>query len=101
MMIVGSGLTEVPDFRKPLNYKELEMAKKNIHVVPAHKKWAVKPAGSTEPASTHRTQHAAEQAGRKLAKQNQSELVIHRPDGRIRDKDSYGNDPCPPKDAKH
>jgi hypothetical protein len=24
-------------------------------------------------------------------------LVIHRPDGRIRDKDSHGNDPFPPK----
>jgi hypothetical protein len=27
--------------------------------------------------------------------------VIHRPDGTIRDKDSYGNDPNPPKDKKH
>ncbi|MFO7903201.1 MAG: DUF2188 domain-containing protein [Planctomycetota bacterium] len=70
------------------------MAKKNIHIIPSGKKWAVKPAGSSAASSTHRTQSAAEQAARKLAKQNQSELVIHRPDGRIRDKDSYGNDPC-------
>jgi hypothetical protein len=27
--------------------------------------------------------------------------VIHRPDGRIRDSDSYGNDPHPPLDQKH
>ena len=25
------------------------------------------------------------------------EVVIHRPDGRIRDSNSYGNDPFPPK----
>ena len=76
------------------------MSKKNIHVVPAGNKWAVKPEGS-EPTSTHLTQGAAEDAGRKLAKQNQSELVTHRPDGRIRDSDSYGNDPNPPRDTKH
>jgi hypothetical protein len=27
-------------------------------------------------------------------------VVIHRPDGRIRDSDSYGNDPIPPRDRK-
>jgi hypothetical protein len=32
---------------------------------------------------------------------NESELVIHRPNGQIRDKDSFGSDPCPPKDQKH
>lgn len=76
------------------------MSKKNIHVVPNGNNWAVKPEGS-KPVSTHRTQGAAEDAGRRLAKQNQSELVTHRPDGRIRDKDSFGNDPKPPKDTKH
>jgi hypothetical protein len=77
------------------------MAKKNVHVVPSGNKWAVKPEGSTKPVSTHLTQQAASEAGKKVAKQNQSELVIHRPNGQIRDKDSYGNDSCPPKDTKH
>ncbi|WP_141695337.1 DUF2188 domain-containing protein, partial [Klebsiella pneumoniae] len=27
----------------------------------------------------------------------ESELVIHRPNGQIRDRDSYGKDPFPPK----
>jgi hypothetical protein len=27
--------------------------------------------------------------------------VIHRRDGTIRDSDSYGNDPNPPRDTKH
>jgi len=77
------------------------MAKKNVHVVPSGKRWAVKQEGSAAALSTHRTQQAASTAGRRVAKQNQSELVIHRANGQIRDKDSYGNDPCPPKDTKH
>jgi hypothetical protein len=77
------------------------MSKKNIHVVPNGKRWAVKPEGAEKPVSNHQIQLAAAQAGRKVAKQNQSELVIHRPNGQIRDKDSYGKDPCPPRDSKH
>lgn len=76
------------------------MAKKNIHVVPDGKKWAVKPEGS-KPTSTHRTQDAAIEKAKPAARKNESEVVIHRPDGRIRDKDSYGKDPNPPKDTKH
>ena len=60
----------------------------------------MKPEGS-KPVSNHRTQGAAEEAGRRIAKENKSELVIHRPNGQIRDKDSFGNDPNPPKDKKH
>lgn len=77
------------------------MGKKNVHVVPSGNKWAVKPEGSTKPVSTHLTQQNAAEAGRRIARQNESELVIHRPNGQIRDKDSYGNDPVPPKDTKH
>ena len=76
------------------------MSKKNIHVVPSGNGWAVKQEGRSTPISTHRTQGAAEDAGRPVAKRNESELVIHRPGGQIRDKDSYGNDPCPPRDRK-
>lgn len=76
------------------------MAKKNVHVVPDGNKWAVKPEGQ-KPTSTHRTQQAAIDKAKATAKKNESEVVIHRPDGRIRDKDSYGNDPNPPKDHKH
>ena len=77
------------------------MSKKNVHVVPSGNGWAVKQEGKATPVSNHRTQGAAEDAGRQIAKSNESELVIHRPNGQIRDKDSFGNDPCPPKDTKH
>lgn len=37
---------------------------------------------------------------RYIAINQQSEVVIHGRDGKIRDKDSYGNDSCPTKDTK-
>lgn len=77
------------------------MAKRNVHVVPSGNCSAVKDEGSSKPLSNHRTQQTASEAGRKVAQANQSELVIHRPNGQIRDKDSYGNDPVPPQDQKH
>ena len=74
---------------------------KNQHVVPHGDGWAVRGAGNQKVTSTHPTQAEATEAARGIARHQQSEVVIHRPDGRIRDKDSYGNDPCPPKDSKH
>ena len=70
------------------------MKHKNVHVVPSGRKWAVKPEGAASARSTHLTQRAAEEAGRKIARQNESEVGIHRPNGQIRDKDSYGKDPA-------
>lgn len=73
------------------------MAKKNQHVVPRGDDWAVKGAGNKRATSIHDTQKEATDAARRIAKNQQSEVVIHRPDGRIRDKDSQGSDPFPPK----
>jgi uncharacterized protein YdaT len=72
------------------------MAGKNQHVVPHQDGWAVKGAGNQRATSVHDTQQQAIDAARDIARKQQSELVIHRPDGRIRDKDSHGNDPFPP-----
>ncbi|MCP5285403.1 MAG: DUF2188 domain-containing protein [Burkholderiaceae bacterium] len=73
------------------------MAGKNQHVVPHPGGWAVKGAGNTRATSVHDTQAAATDAARRIAQHQGSELIIHRPDGRIRDKDSHGGDPFPPK----
>lgn len=70
---------------------------KNQHVVPHNGQWAVKGAGNVKVTSTHRTQQEAIDAGRAISLNQRSELVIHRPNGQIRDKDSHGNDPYPPK----
>lgn len=73
------------------------MSKKNIHVVPHDNGWATRKEGAGRVGSTHDTQRDAIDRARDQARRDQVELVIHRPDGRIRDKDSYGNDPFPPK----
>ena len=70
---------------------------KNQHVVKRPDGWAVRGENNTRDTSHHRTQEEARQAAREIAKNQQSEVVIHRPNGQIRDKDSYGNDPFPPK----
>jgi uncharacterized protein YdaT len=74
---------------------------KDQHVVPHGKDWAVKGAGNQKATSVHKTQKDAIGAAKGIAQNQKSEVVIHRKDGTIRDKDSYGNDPCPPKDTKH
>lgn len=75
--------------------------KSSQHVVPRNGKWGVLGAGNSKVTSIHHTQGQAAGRAREIAIKQKSEVVIHRPDGRIRDKDSYGNDPYPPKDQKH
>lgn len=74
---------------------------KNQHVVPRDGVWAVLGEGNSRDTSHHDTQAEAIDAARSIAINQQSDVVVHRPNGRIRDRDSYGNDPCPPKDEKH
>ena len=76
------------------------MAKKTIHIVPRDGDWAVRRSGAERDSSHHGTQAAAIGAGRITAKRENTELFIHGRDGRIRDRDSFGNDPFPPRDTK-
>ncbi len=73
------------------------MSGKNQHVVPREDGWAVRGAGNERDTSRHRTQREAENAARDIARNQHSEVVIHGEDGKIRDRNSYGNDPFPPK----
>lgn len=73
------------------------MARKPTHVVPSSGRWAVRRAGTDRASSVHDTQERAIAAGKKIAKTEGTELVIHGRDGRIREKNSYGNDPFPPR----
>lgn len=77
------------------------MSKKNQHVVPKGKDWAVKGEGNQRATAIVNTQVEAIKIAKEIAINQRSEVVIHRPDGKIRDKDSYGNDPYPPKDKKN
>jgi uncharacterized protein YdaT len=69
----------------------------NQHVVPHKGDWAVRRENSPRVTEIFQTQREAIDAGRDIARNQGTELVIHRPNGQIRDKDSHGKDPYPPK----
>ena len=70
---------------------------KNQHVVPVGDKWGVKGEGNSKYTAITNTQREAAEIARRIATNQESERFIHRPDGRIRERDSYGNDPFPPR----
>lgn len=74
---------------------------KNQHVVRRDDGWAVRGETNSRDTSHHPTQQDAIAAARAIAQRQQSDVVIHGRDGRIRDRDSYGPDPFPPRDKKH
>ena len=73
------------------------MSGKNQHVVPHDSGWAVKGAGNSKATSVHSTQADAIQQAREIAQNQGSEMLIHGQNGQIRERNSYGNDPYPPK----
>jgi hypothetical protein len=73
------------------------MSPRNQHVVPHEDGWAVRGAGSRRASSVHQTQQGAIEAGREVARNQGSELFVHGRDGRIRERDSHGGDPFPPR----
>lgn len=73
------------------------MAGKNQHVVPHAGGWAVRGAGSQRASGVFDTQREAIGRAREISRNQGSELLIHGRDGRIRERDSHGSDPNPPK----
>lgn len=71
-------------------------SRKNVHTVPSGNGWPNKVDG--EVVSNHRLKENAVQRGRDIARQNHSEHLIHNQNGQIGRRNSYGNDPNPPKD---
>ena len=75
---------------------------KNQHII--HKQnsgWIVKGEGNVRPTKILATKQEAIDYGRIIAKNQCSELIIHGRNGKIQDKNSYGNDNCPPRDRVH
>jgi uncharacterized protein YdaT len=74
---------------------------KNQWVVRHDDKWAVKGEGNKRATKVTDTQKQAINTAKGIAQNQKSELIIQGRGGKIRSKDSYGNDPCPPKDKEH
>lgn len=78
------------------------MARKTHHVVPDKDGgWNVKKGGSQRASKHFDKKTDAEKWATEVAKNQNSELVIHKKDGTIQNPNSHGNDPHPPKDKKH
>lgn len=71
--------------------------KKNIHTVPTNDGWANRREDAERASSTHATKAEAQEAGRAAAKKDGVEHLVHKKDGTIGERNSYGNDPNPPK----
>lgn len=78
------------------------MAANQHHVVPNASRggWDVKRSDAKRASIHTDTKAEAVKLGRIMSQRAGSEFFIHGKDGRIQQKDSHGNDPCPPKDEK-
>lgn len=72
-------------------------SKRTQHVVPHEDGWAVRRGGADRATEVFDTQQQAIERAREISQNQGAELFIHRRDGAIRERDSYGNDPFPPK----
>lgn len=75
-------------------------AKKGLkaqHVVHSDGQWAVRRAGASKASRVFTTQKEAVHYAHGVAKNNKTELFVHGKDGLIRERNSFGHDPHPPK----
>lgn len=77
---------------------EVIMKGRNQHITKrSDGNWQVKGEGASRASFVTTTQSDAIKLGRRICSNQESELIIHRRDGRIRAKDSRGHDPFPPR----
>ncbi len=67
-----------------------------VHTVPHDDGWANRRAGADRVSKIFDTKAEAQDAGRDTAKRENTEHIIHKKDGTIGERNSYGNDPYPP-----
>lgn len=69
----------------------------NVETYHEDGQWKNKVEGNTRASNTFDTKAEAQAKGREMAMDRKVEHVIKNMDGRIGQKNSYGNDPNPPK----
>ena len=67
------------------------------HVVRHPKGWALRRGGSERVTKVFTTQNQAISYGRGVSRNQSAEFFIHGRNGRIRERNSYGNDLFPPR----
>jgi len=76
--------------------------RKEIHVVPNSERggWDAKRNNADRASKHFEKKDDAIGWAKEVAKKDNAELIPHRKDGQIQNPNSYGNDPCPPKDKE-
>ena len=78
------------------------MSKKDYNVGPTGDgTWNVKRTGADRSDSIHPNQADAIARGKELAQKSHGDLTVRGRDGKVRSKDSYGNDPPSIRDREH
>lgn len=93
-MSSGARIIKTAAFRNRRNQRN-----KTIHVVPAGKGWAVMRPSASRASRVYDSQTEAIRDARSMARKTSGELIIHRPDGTVREHDSYNHDPLPSRKA--
>jgi hypothetical protein len=76
--------------------------KRNVWVSPRPDgKWQVKREGADRASRVVDRKEDAERIARDIGKRSRVEVITQRRDGTIQSKDSYGQDPFPPRDTEH
>lgn len=74
---------------------------KNQHVVPVDGEWGIRGENNSRLTNITDTQAEAYEIAREIAQNQNSEVFIHGRNGQIRARESFGNDPFPPRDTEH
>ncbi len=74
----------------------IKRGQKSIHIFPKDGKWEVKRIGNSDIGSFNSQREAIDYA-KKIAENNQSELITHGSDGLIQERRSFAPDPYPPQ----
>ena len=67
------------------------------HIVPHPSGWALEVDNAKKVTKAFGTKREAIELGKSVAKNQKTELVIHKKDGTIQESNSYGNDTFPPR----
>lgn len=69
----------------------------NIETYYEDGQWKNRPQGNDRASNVHRTKAEAQAEGKGMAQNRSVEHIIKKKDGTIGERNSYGNDPHPPK----
>jgi hypothetical protein len=88
-------MTKAVSLDKDALEKVISRPRRDIHVIPFQGKWVVT-RGSSEHSTSHDSKKEAISEGRRIAKNQAGELIVHERDGSIRSRDSFSTEDSNP-----